>query len=63
MRAQVEERLSFFDSGVIPRKNIDVMHSAAQLAAAEGLSSSLFCRLLLFGAKFSLCVNILSFAF
>lgn len=36
MREQVEERLAFYDSGVAPRKNIDVMREcAAELAAGE----------------------------
>lgn len=27
LREQVEERLEFYDKGVAPRKNIDVMHA------------------------------------
>ena len=29
MNKQVEERLSFYESGTVPRKNIDVMHETA----------------------------------
>ena len=29
MNKQVEERLSFYEYGVVPRKNIDVMHRTA----------------------------------
>ena len=29
MNTQVEERLSFYESGTVPRKNIDVMHETA----------------------------------
>merc|ERR1711981_837074 len=38
MNKQVEERLSFYESGTVPRKNIDVMHETAvkvQKAKAE----------------------------
>merc|ERR1712010_256544 len=38
MNKQVEERLSFYESGTVPRKNIDVMHETAvkvQAAKAE----------------------------
>jgi len=34
LRDQVEERLKFFDSGVVPKKNTDVMHEATVEAAA-----------------------------
>ena len=34
MKDQVEERLKFYDSGVAPRKNIDVMREA--MAASGG---------------------------
>jgi len=30
LREQVEERLDFYDKGVAPRKNIDVMKSAIE---------------------------------
>merc|ERR1719240_2494841 len=37
MRAQVEERLKFFDSGETPRRNVDVMQEVtAQLRAERG---------------------------
>jgi RNA processing factor Prp31 len=40
LRDQVEERLKFFETGDVPRKNIDVMHSViAKLAAAEAASA------------------------
>merc|ERR1711934_1072916 len=38
MNKQVEERLSFYESGTVPRKNVDVMHETAvkvQAAKAE----------------------------
>ncbi|KAK1407184.1 hypothetical protein QVD17_38797 [Tagetes erecta] len=35
LREQVEERLDFYDKGVAPRKNIDVMKSAMEDAANE----------------------------
>lgn len=36
LREQVEERLDFYDKGVAPRKNIDVMHSAIESAENKG---------------------------
>merc|ERR1712151_957497 len=42
MNKQVEERLSFYDSGTVPRKNIDVMHETSekvQKAKAEAESA------------------------
>jgi nucleolar protein 56 len=36
LKEQVEERLSFYDKGVAPRKNIDVMKSALAEVAEEG---------------------------
>ena len=33
LKEQVEERLKFFDSGAIPRKNVDVMKEAIEEAA------------------------------
>lgn len=37
LREQVEERLDFYDKGVAPRKNIDVMHAVIkELHAADG---------------------------
>ena len=44
MNKQVEERLSFYESGTVPRKNIDVMHEAAikvQSAKAEADAKAL----------------------
>lgn len=35
LREQVEERLSFFESGQTPRKNVDVMKLAIDEIAAE----------------------------
>jgi len=32
MKDQVEERLSFYDTGVAPKKNIDVMREAIKVA-------------------------------
>ncbi|XP_076898455.1 nucleolar protein 56-like isoform X1 [Bidens hawaiensis] len=36
LREQVEERLDFYDKGVAPRKNIEVMKAAMEHAANEG---------------------------
>jgi nucleolar protein 56 len=36
LREQVEERLDFYDKGVAPRKNIDVMKSAIESADNKG---------------------------
>ncbi|KAI7748832.1 hypothetical protein M8C21_024919 [Ambrosia artemisiifolia] len=36
LREQVEERLDFYDKGVAPRKNIDVMKAAMENAASQG---------------------------
>lgn len=36
LREQVEERLDFYDKGVAPRKNIDVMKAAMEISANEG---------------------------
>ncbi|KAI3785849.1 hypothetical protein L1987_44975 [Smallanthus sonchifolius] len=36
LREQVEERLEFYDKGVAPRKNIDVMKDAMENAASQG---------------------------
>ncbi|KAI7740387.1 hypothetical protein M8C21_012734 [Ambrosia artemisiifolia] len=36
LREQVEERLDFYDKGVAPRKNIEVMKAAMETAANEG---------------------------
>ena len=38
MRGQVDERLKFFDSGVSPAKNLDVMHSVIAELEKEGLA-------------------------
>ena len=37
LREQVEERLDFYDKGVAPRKNIEVMKAAMETAANQGL--------------------------
>lgn len=37
LREQVEERLDFYDKGVAPRKNIDVMKSAIESTQNKGL--------------------------
>ena len=36
LREQVEERLDFYDKGVAPRKNIDVMKSALEATLNNG---------------------------
>lgn len=36
LREQVEERLDFYDKGVAPRKNIDVMKSAIETVQSKG---------------------------
>ena len=36
LREQVEERLDFYDKGVAPRKNIDVMQAAIESAENKG---------------------------
>ena len=35
LKEQVEERLSFFETGATPRKNLDVMKEAMQTAEEE----------------------------
>ena len=40
LREQVEERLSFFESGELPRKNIEVMQEAISEAQKEKLPLS-----------------------
>lgn len=35
LKEQVEERLKFFDSGVVPKKNVDVMKEALEEAAVD----------------------------
>lgn len=37
LREQVEERLDFYDKGVAPRKNIEVMKSALESAQTKGI--------------------------
>lgn len=37
LREQVEERLDFYDKGVAPRKNIDVMKSVIDTVESKGL--------------------------
>merc|ERR1711981_1063989 len=39
MNKQVEERLSFYESGTVPRKNIDVMHETAVKVQAAKLEA------------------------
>jgi len=39
LREQVEERLDFYDKGVAPRKNLDVMQSAIESAENQGTDS------------------------
>lgn len=36
LREQVEERLDFYDKGVAPRKNIDVMNSVIKSVGTKG---------------------------
>lgn len=36
LREQVEERLDFYDKGVAPRKNIDVMKDALERVLNDG---------------------------
>merc|ERR1712012_384041 len=35
LKEQVEERLKFYETGDLPRKNVDVMNEAVEEAAAE----------------------------
>lgn len=37
LREQVEERLDFYDKGVAPRKNIDVMKVAIENVESKGV--------------------------
>lgn len=37
LREQVEERLDFYDKGVAPRKNLDVMKAAIETAEDKGV--------------------------
>lgn len=44
LRGQVEERLSFYETGDVPRKNVDVMKEAVkEVNKAGGGSSALAC--------------------
>lgn len=44
LRGQVEERLSFYETGDVPRKNVDVMKEAVkEVNKAGGGSSALTC--------------------
>ena len=36
LREQVEERLDFYDKGVAPRKNVDVMKAALENVLNDG---------------------------
>jgi len=43
LNEQVEERLKFYDSGTVPRKNLDVMKQAlTEVQAESGTSPLLF---------------------
>jgi len=35
LKEQVEERLTFFETGAVPRKNLDVMKEAMETAEEE----------------------------
>lgn len=39
LREQVEERLSFYETGSLPRKNVDVMKEAVKEVSATWLLS------------------------
>lgn len=41
LKDQVEERLAFFDSGELPRKNIEVMQEAISQLQADQMDISL----------------------
>lgn len=41
LREQVEERLDFYDKGVAPRKNIDVMKAAIESTQGKGVQETL----------------------
>ena len=43
LRDQVEERLKFFETGDVPRKNIDVMKQVADKLAAQAAATSSQC--------------------
>jgi nucleolar protein 56 len=38
LKTQVEDRLKFYDSGILPKKNVDVMKEAMEEIRQEGLS-------------------------
>ena len=40
LKEQVEERLTFFETGATPRKNIDVMKEAISEAATEEMDTT-----------------------
>lgn len=42
LREQVEERLEFYDKGVAPRKNVDVMKEVIDNLQKKGISCSSF---------------------
>lgn len=42
LREQVEERLSFYETGSLPRKNVDVMKEAVKEVSATRLLSAYF---------------------
>lgn len=42
LREQVEERLEFYDKGVAPRKNVDVMKEVIENLQKQGISCSIF---------------------
>lgn len=42
LREQVEERLEFYDKGVAPRKNVDVMREVLESLETKGIISLLY---------------------
>lgn len=40
LREQVEERLSFYETGAVPRKNVDVMQEAVKEVRNAAVSRS-----------------------
>lgn len=40
LRAQVEERLSFYETGEVPRKNVDVMKEAVKEVSSQKMTLS-----------------------
>lgn len=56
LREQVEERLEFYDKGVAPRKNVDVMKEVIENLQDKGISCSLFLQ-----RKSSFVVDLIAF--